>query len=517
MALFSRKRKHPQHQGLSRFKAGLIAIVVLTALTYVGFTKVNPFANPYELKATFRSATNVKPRSPVRVAGVDVGEVKKVEALPEDGAAVITMEIKDKGLPIHEDAQIAVRTRIFLEGNVFLDVRPGTPSAGVADSGATIPVQQTSTPVQLGEVLAVLQRDVRGDLRTLLDEYGRKALGGGGAEAFNRSIPFGEPAFKNTALASDATLGVQPTKDFQRLLRGQQRTFRALARKPEALKGLVTNLNITAGALAREDAALGASIPALRDLLRVANPALFSLNAALPSLRAFSVDALPGVRSSAPTLRASLPFIRQLRLLVRPSELRGLARDLREAIPDLALLNRRLIPFLGQARTLSSCQNEVFLPYINSEIPNPDEPKNNNQTVIKQIQRGFPGLAGESRVSDANGSFFHSSALPPTAAQERIRPAPPLDNGKTPPPHRPDVPCETQEAPNLNAPGGPASTFGTTASPDRRLDSTKPAPKAEQLEVMNRLRKYLRDPKAQKRERRAAALRAGKARKGAGR
>ena len=77
----------------------------------------------------------------------------------------------------------------------------------------------------------------------------------------------------------------------------------------DALKGLVTNFNVTAGAFAREDVALAASVPALRDTLRIGYPALGSLDAALPSLRAFAHDALPGVRSSDETLAASLPFI----------------------------------------------------------------------------------------------------------------------------------------------------------------------------------------------------------------
>ena len=42
-----RKRKHPQHQGMSRFTAGLITVVLIALGTFFGFTKTNPFANPY--------------------------------------------------------------------------------------------------------------------------------------------------------------------------------------------------------------------------------------------------------------------------------------------------------------------------------------------------------------------------------------------------------------------------------------------------------------------------------------
>ena len=32
------------------------------------------------------------------------------------------MEIDDKGLPIHKDATLKIRPRIFLEGNFFVDL-----------------------------------------------------------------------------------------------------------------------------------------------------------------------------------------------------------------------------------------------------------------------------------------------------------------------------------------------------------------------------------------------------------
>ena len=90
-----------RQRGISNFKAGLLALAVVVVLSYFGFTKTNPFADPYEFTATFRSANNLKKNSPVRIAGVDVGKVIKVEAVKDgSGAAQVTMEMKDKGLPM---------------------------------------------------------------------------------------------------------------------------------------------------------------------------------------------------------------------------------------------------------------------------------------------------------------------------------------------------------------------------------------------------------------------------------
>src|SRR5919197_728583 len=138
------KKKHPQDPGMSRFKAGVIALVVITVAVFFAFTKANPFSHPYKLNAVVRSANNLKPKSPVRIAGVNVGVVKSVSALPGgQGAAKVQMEISKQGLPIHKDATLKIRPRIFLEGNEFVDLQPGSPVNPEAKSGYTIPIQQT--------------------------------------------------------------------------------------------------------------------------------------------------------------------------------------------------------------------------------------------------------------------------------------------------------------------------------------------------------------------------------------
>jgi phospholipid/cholesterol/gamma-HCH transport system substrate-binding protein len=445
--------------GITPFRAGILALVVVALFAYFGFSKANPFSNPYEFKAVFNDVNNLKPKSPVRIAGIEVGKVTKVEPVESGkGAAQVTMEVNDAGLPIKKDAELKIRPRIFLEGNFFVDVQPGSPSAENLPDHGVIPVTQTAAPVQFGDLLTALQRDTRTDLQTFLREYS-KGLSNGGAEGFNQAIKYWKPAYLNSSLANDATLGQDPNHDLQRVLKGQQKTFAALVKDERALKDLVTNFNVTAGAFAREDVALAASVPALRDTLKIGYPALGSLDAALPSLRAFAHDALPGVRSSDPTLAASMPFITQARLLMSKKELRGAAHVLRQTIPDVVRFDQTSVPFMRESRALSACTNNVLVPFMGLKIPNPDsgnESQNSDQPVRAQLQRGMPGLSGESRLSDGNNQFFHAGVTPPG---NRVRPGPPPDGGSMPIEHRPDIPCETQELPNLHAPGGPIEAF----------------------------------------------------------
>jgi virulence factor Mce-like protein len=475
MALFKRSGGRGSG-GMGPFKVGMIAIVLIAIGTFIGFTRYNPLAKPFELKAAVKSANNLQSAAPVRIAGVLVGKVKTVEPIRGGTGAIVTMEIDKPGLPIHKDAQLKIRPRIFLEGNFFVDIQPGTPSAPVFESGDTVPVQQTATPVQFGQLLTALQSDTREDLKTFLDEYARKGLGNGGAEAYNKMLDDAPDALRNAAIANQASLGRRP-HDLSNVLRGQQRLARALTARPQALQNLVTDLNTTAGALAREDAALQQSVPLLRDTLRVATPTLRVVDAALPSLRAFARDATPGVRSSGPAIDASLPFIEQLRLLVRPEELRGLVRDLRPTIPALARLNRRSIGLLNQSRALSACQNNVLLPWAQKPIPNPEEPVIDGEPFYKQAPRGLVGLSSESRLADANSPVFHinggsgpANVIYTHEGENFIATAPAPPDGTRPakpayrPQFRPGEPCELQEVPDLEAQLG-------TPDPSRVVDN----------------------------------------------
>jgi phospholipid/cholesterol/gamma-HCH transport system substrate-binding protein len=466
--------RDPRDRGMTPLKAGLLAAMVILIFSFFGFSRYNPFSDQYELTATFESANNLQPKSPVRVAGVDVGVVKKVTPLENgSGAARVEMEIQKKGLPIHKDAELKIRPRIFLEGNFFVDLQPGTPESPTLKDGSSIPIQQTATPVQFGQLLTALQRDTRSDLQTFFKEYAQKGLGNGGALAYNRMLTNAPEALRNASIANEASLGQKP-HDLSRLLRGQQRLFHEISANPEVLKDLIVNLNLTVEGLGRNEAELQATIPAFRDVLRVGQPALVSLNNALPTLRVFAREALPGTKSSGPTIDASFPFIKQARLLVRKQELRGLVADLRKTIPDLARVNRDTIPLLDQQRALSACTSNVLVPFSKTPIPDPDFATKpgydgaSGEPFYKEAPRGLVALSGESRDNDANTPWFHVqfSSGPSNVliqnegdlfismsgeAVQGVRPIRP--NAR--PPFHPEVPCETQQTPDMNAAGGP--------------------------------------------------------------
>src|SRR3954465_1617216 len=93
--------------------AGGLAIVVIAIGTFLGFTHYHPFDDPYTFTATFKSANEVQAGSPVRVAGVYVGQVTEVRhEAGGTGAADVTMELDDQALPIKRDAELKIRPRL---------------------------------------------------------------------------------------------------------------------------------------------------------------------------------------------------------------------------------------------------------------------------------------------------------------------------------------------------------------------------------------------------------------------
>nr|MDQ4040315.1 hypothetical protein [Actinomycetota bacterium] len=366
------------------------------------------------------------------------------------------------------DATLKIRPNIFLEGNTFVDLRPGSPSAPTIDDGDTIPASQTSLAVQIDQIFTALQADTRRDLQLLLQELG-DGLQGAGAQGFNRSIDYWEDAFRGSAVVSDAQRGLRP-HDLSEYISRAGTVAGALDRDPDALKNFITDFNTTAAAFAAEQANLERTIAELPRTLRAAQPALRALNDSFPPLRRLVVDFRPAVRSSGPALEASTPFVRQARGLVGRRELKGLVADLRPLVPDLARLNANLPPLYEKVRSASSCQNEVVLPWSNSTLPDPTFPATGK--VYQESMAGFPGLAGESRSGDANGQWARVLAANGTQVYALsgtdtqlgkrfgvtnfpilgVNPPPAAER----PPSRYDVPCETQEPPDLRTIPDPA-------------------------------------------------------------
>ena len=510
MALFKRRQRRPKpgatdfnegiyHRppiGLSFFKTGVLALIGILALSYFAYTKKLPWSDEgYTATATFASPATVRKTAPVRIAGVNVGKVTDVT---RDGdSAKITFSVDDEGLPLHTDATITVRPRLFLEGNFFLDLRPGSPSAPELADNGEIPVTQTATAVQLDELLTVLQAPDRENLARLLDGYGSAldddptpaqdrgqdpaVRGLSGARAINESFRFGGRAGKGSSQVSEALLGEQ-SGDLRGLISSTSQVFSQLASRESDLRGLITSFNTTTGAFADESQNLEQTLVQLAPFAEDAQGQLVRINAAFPPLRAFSRALTPGVKELPATIRAGNPWLQQAMPLLRQGELGGIVRDLRFATPQLASGTNSLKGLLAQLGQTSNCVSNVLVPTGDIVINDQFQTGSSN---YKEFFYGVAAQAGEGANFDGNGQFLRIQAgggplqasmdipggnpgIPGVTAPDNVlygnTITPPI--GTQPlkpskkPPVRTDVQCATQDIPDLNGPlggiGGPS-------------------------------------------------------------
>ncbi|MBI5104228.1 MAG: MCE family protein [Solirubrobacterales bacterium] len=484
-------------RGFNPFTVGALTLLAAAIITYFGFTKDLPFHRGFQMKVVFETSNNLRPNSPVRIAGVNVGKVKKVEGYEggDGNAAVVTMEIKDEGLPIHKDATVKIRPRIFLEGNFFVDLQPGTPASPTIDDGDTIPVTQTATPVQLDQVLTALQSDTREDLQKFLEGYGTgltyepKAAddadqdpavrGETAAKSLNDALDTGGPALRNAAIVNEALLGLE-RDDLSGLVKSVGTVMKALGTNERSLQDFVTNFNTTMASFASEDQNLRRTIALLPGTLRHADQAFDSLNASFPNTRAFAREILPGVRETPATIEASYPWIAQTRKLLGEDELRGLSKDLRPATADLAKLVDENLKALPQANLLSQCVVNTILPTGDLKVQ--DGQFTSGAENYKEFWWTMVGLAGESQNFDGNGQYvrfavgggdqslstgkYGGNAGSTLIANVNDRPlgTRPLYPGKRPP-YNSEAPCKDQKLPNLDAAkSGPPDGGGATAA-----------------------------------------------------
>lgn len=497
MARLSRNRTEKprvlrkDRRGASPFVVGALVLVAAVIITYFGFTKDWPFSRGFQFKAVFPSSNSIRQNSPVRIAGVNVGKVVKIEGQDGTDNAVLTMEMAEEGLPIHKNAQLKIRPRIFLEGNFFVDMQPGTPEAPTISDGDTIPVDQTATPVQLDEVLTSLQQDSRVSLQVLLQEFGATLTerptaaedadqsvytkGLTAAEALNSATRFGEPALKNTAIVTQALLGETPPT-IPRLVRGLARTGTALAREERSLTGVVENLNTTMAAIASEQASVRSAVRELAPTLRNTYAALGDLNAALPNIRAFALELVPGVEETQPTIDAMTPWIEQVRPFVSDDEFGGLLDDLQPATEDLAAVTASSIPLLRQSDLLARCVYRVILPAGDAKLD--DGEFSTGKENYKEFWYTMVGLAGEGQNFDGNGIFVRfqtgGGAYPVRLSGGNLGTGGELFGNSTgrpqgtkpawtpkKPPYKPDEPCYQQQLPDFeNTPTGPSDAVG---------------------------------------------------------
>lgn len=147
------------------FSLGVLALLSLASGT-LGFGSKAPMR---ELFAVFTDVQGIKEGSTVKMAGVDVGSVTRVE-LQTNGTAILRFNVRESvALPVDVSAQI---TTSGLIGERYVALVPGVRGAAgdgglLAENVTQLPVLETVDPTNISTDFAEMARDMKGMISRL--------------------------------------------------------------------------------------------------------------------------------------------------------------------------------------------------------------------------------------------------------------------------------------------------------------------------------------------------------------
>ncbi len=147
----------------SRDKAFRSAAIKLTIFTVVSLMTTGlliaimggfGLGSQTEYKAEFSTASELTKGDEVRIAGVVVGKVKKVEIYKRDHA-MVTFKVKD-GVPLTQDSEASIRF-LNLIGDRYMSLSEGEAGAPRLAPKSTLPLEQTTPALNLTELFQGFQ------------------------------------------------------------------------------------------------------------------------------------------------------------------------------------------------------------------------------------------------------------------------------------------------------------------------------------------------------------------------
>jgi len=149
----------------TQVKVGIFFIVGLLILFAVfEFIGGIPFLrNEYTLKTYFQSVDELREGNPVKLNGVEIGTVSKIQIA--DNRIEVIMRVK-KGVDIKKDSVASIRLTGLL-GTSYVNISFGSPDSSVAAPGSVLTSQE---PADINEILAKVESAV-GSLDSALGAF----------------------------------------------------------------------------------------------------------------------------------------------------------------------------------------------------------------------------------------------------------------------------------------------------------------------------------------------------------
>lgn len=128
-------------------------LAITAVLTLAAGACTVPFGgnSHYEITAEFGRTVNLFPGNAVRVVGVDVGRVKRIDVPEGSGVVRVTMSI-NRDVELSADANAVIVPQALI-GERYVQLDPPHTGGPVLEPGTTIPISRTGVPTEFDEVL----------------------------------------------------------------------------------------------------------------------------------------------------------------------------------------------------------------------------------------------------------------------------------------------------------------------------------------------------------------------------
>jgi phospholipid/cholesterol/gamma-HCH transport system substrate-binding protein len=295
----------------------LAVAALVVAVTVVGVVIFGGGDDAYTVTARFENASQLVKGNEVQVAGKAIGTVSSIK-VGEDNGADVELEITDPDYaPVRRGTQAIIRlTSLSGVANRYVDLQMPPGSGNPLPEGSRIESTDTTSAVDLDQLLNTLDKRTRTDLQGVIQGFGRQY--DGRREEAQRGW-----LYLNPSLAATSRLFEELNRDtpaLKQFVSSSAKLVTDLAARRDDLAGFVDRAAVTFDAISRERGSLATALETLPPFMRRANSTFVNLRTAIDDLR--------------PLIRESRPVTPKLRRLL--AELRPLARDARPTLRDLA-------------------------------------------------------------------------------------------------------------------------------------------------------------------------------------
>ncbi len=307
----------------------------------------------YRVHIHFAEATQLAEQADVRISGVPVGRVVKLQLGPGETTDA-TIQIDERYAPIPSDARAVLRAKTLL-GETYVELTPGGKSAKTLAEDGVLPASQVAETVELDEIFRSLDPLTRRSFQVWMQSVAQGLEGRG--PSLNAAIGNLAPFAENTNALVEVLNAQGPA--VQQLVHNSGTVFNALSARGDALTGLIRNSNTVFSTIADRNEQLAATFRAFPTFERESQLTLNRLNRFVREANPIITQLRPVARELSPTLQAAgrlAPsferFFVDLGPLITASQtglpaFQRFLRDIRPALGQLDPFTRSLNPFLG--------------------------------------------------------------------------------------------------------------------------------------------------------------------------